>query len=179
MSRVGKLPVKLPEGVTAVIAERTVTVNGKNGSMEIPVLNGAVVVLDAGTITVTPVDLKSQSRMAWGTTRQLINNAVIGVSAGFKKRLEINGVGLRMQLQGTNLKLSLGFSHEVLVPIPNDVKMKIEGDKNNVLVIEGADKQRVGQVASNIRELKKPEPYKGKGIKYDNEKILRKEGKKK
>lgn len=179
MSRVGKLAVEVPAGVNVTLDGRTLSVKGSNGNLSVGILAGVTVEINDNKILVTPNDLKKSSKMAWGTTRQLINNAVIGVTKGFTKKLEINGVGLRMAVQGTNLNLSLGFSHPVVFPIPADVKMKIEGDKNNILVIEGASKQRVGQVASNIREMKKPEPYKGKGIKYSTETILRKEGKKK
>ncbi len=179
MSRIGKLPVEIPQGVEAKLVGRVATLKGSNGELSVAILAGANAELKDGKIWVTPVDLKKNSRMAWGTTRQLINNAVIGVSKGFAKRLEINGVGLKMAVQGDNLKLNLGFSHEVNFPIEADVKMKIEGDKNNILVISGASKQRVGQIASNIRSMKKPEPYKGKGIKYSTETVLRKEGKKK
>jgi large subunit ribosomal protein L6 len=179
MSRIGKLPVEIPTGVEAKLVGRIVTLKGSNGELSVAILAGSNAELKDGKIWVTPVDLKKNSRMAWGTTRQLINNAVIGVSKGFSKRLEINGVGLKMAVQGDNLKLNLGFSHEVNFPIEADVKMKIEGDKNNILVISGASKQRVGQIASNIRSMKKPEPYKGKGIKYSTETVLRKEGKKK
>ncbi len=179
MSRLGKLPVNIPDGVEAIIEGRFVAVKGKKGSLNVPILSGAEVNLEGGVVTVTSVDKRKESRMAWGTTRQLINNAVIGVSVGFQKKLEINGVGLRMQVVANNLKLSLGFSHDVNYPIPDDISMKIEGDRNNVLVVEGHDKQKVGQIASEIRNFKKPEPYKGKGIKYQDEVVLRKEGKKK
>lgn len=179
MSRVGKLAVIIPAGVSVNSDGRLLTAKGVNGQLTVPILAGSICEIDGNTIKVSPVDLKKTSRMAWGTTRQLINNAIIGVTKGFTRKLEINGVGLKMQVMGDNLKLSLGFSHEVNFPIPQDVKMKIEGDKNNVLVIEGRDKQVVGQIASNIRKMKKPEPYKGKGIKYQGEVILRKEGKKK
>ncbi len=158
---------------------KTISVKNSNSELTVPILAGVSVEIKDGKISVIPNDLKKSSRMAWGTTRQLINNAIIGITKGFQKKLEINGVGLRMAIAGDKLNLSLGFSHPVIFPIPADVKMKIEGDKNNVLVIEGINKQRVGQVSSEIREMKKPEPYKGKGIKYSTETVLRKEGKKK
>ena len=131
------------------------------------------------SITVKPLNTTKKARQAWGTTRALISNAIIGAADGFTRKLEVNGVGYRAMLQGSILKLSLGLSHDVNFPVPSDVKIAIEGDRGNVIAISGASKQRVGQIASEIRAFRPPEPYKGKGVKYSDETILRKEGKKK
>ena len=179
MSRVGINPVSIPDGVEVTLAEGLLTAKGKNGEQQVRVLDFVDVSIDDGQVTVTPQNMSKRARQAWGTTRALINNAVVGASTGFTRRLEVNGVGYRALVQGNVLKLSLGLSHDVNYPIPEDVSIAIEGDRGNVVAVSGASKQRVGQVASEIRAFRPPEPYKGKGVKYAEETILRKEGKKK
>lgn len=179
MSRIGSNPVTIPDGVDVTLANGIVTAKGKNGEQTVAVLDNIEVEIDNGQITVKPLTTTKRARQAWGTTRALIANAIEGASNGFTRRLEVNGVGYRAQIQGSTLKLALGFSHDVNFPIPSDVKIAIEGDRNNVITVSGASKQRVGQIASEIRAWRPPEPYKGKGVKYAEEYILRKEGKKK
>jgi large subunit ribosomal protein L6 len=177
MSRVGKNPVTIPSGVTVNVQGRNVSVKGKLGELKLVASNEVDTSVEDGKFWVKPKGETKRARTLWGTTRALVNNMVTGVSQGFTKNLEINGVGYRAAVQGKNLNLQLGFSHDVVYPIPPDVKIVCE--KPTSIQITGADKQRVGQVAAEIRSWKKPEPYKGKGIKYDNETIRRKEGKKK
>ena len=177
MSRVGKHPVAVPSGVTVEIANRVLKAKGKLGELSLRLSEEVEAKLEDGKVVVTPRSETKRARTLWGTTRALVNNMVGGVSKGFSKTLEINGVGYRAQVQGKNLQLQLGFSHDVVYPIPAGVTIKCE--KPTQITISGADRQRVGQVAAEIRAFRKPEPYKGKGIKYDNERILRKEGKKK
>ncbi|TXH38370.1 MAG: 50S ribosomal protein L6 [Rhodospirillaceae bacterium] len=177
MSRVGKNPVALPQGVTIEVASGVATVKGKLGTMKLPVSSHVSVTVEDGKVWVKPLTQSKDARMMWGTTRANLRNLVTGVSAGYTKNLEINGVGYRAAVQGKNLQLQLGFSHDVLYPIPEGITIKC--DKPTSISITGFDKQRVGQVAAEIRGYKRPEPYKGKGIKYDTETILRKEGKKK
>ena len=177
MSRVGKHPVTVPSGVTVEIANRNLKAKGKLGELSLKLSDEVEAKLEDGKVVVTPRSDTKRARTLWGTTRALVNNMVGGVSKGFTKTLEINGVGYRAQVQGKNLQLQLGYSHDVVYPIPAGVTIKCE--KPTQITISGADRQRVGQVAAEIRAFRKPEPYKGKGIKYDNERILRKEGKKK
>lgn len=177
MSRVGKYPVSVPSGVTVQIAGRDVTVKGKLGESHLALSDEVDVSLDGAEVWVKPLNDGKRARMMWGTTRALINNMVKGVSAGFTVNLEINGVGYRAAVQGKALQLQLGFSHDVLYPIPEDISIKC--DKPTSIAITGRDRQRVGQIAAEIRSYRGPEPYKGKGIKYEAETILRKEGKKK
>jgi large subunit ribosomal protein L6 len=177
MSRVGKHPVAVPSGVTVEIANRILKAKGKLGELSLKLSDEVEAKLEDGKVVVTPRSETKRARTLWGTTRALVNNMVGGVSKGFSKTLEINGVGYRAQVQGKNLQLQLGYSHDVVYPIPAGVTIKCE--KPTQITISGADRQRVGQVAAEIRAFRKPEPYKGKGIKYDNERILRKEGKKK
>ena len=177
MSRVGKNPVAIPSGVTINVQGRDVAVKGKLGELKLVVSNEVEASVEEGKFWVKPKSDSKRARTLWGTTRALVNNMVTGVSQGFTKNLEINGVGYRAAVQGKNLNLQLGFSHDVVFPIPADVKIVCE--KPTSITITGADKQRVGQIAAEIRGWKKPEPYKGKGIKYDKETIRRKEGKKK
>jgi len=180
MSRVGKYPVEIPSGAEVSIAEGMLKAKGKNGELEMPIMEYVDVTMAENLVTVTPNGKSKRHRQAWGTTRSLINNIVIGVTDGFTRRLEVKGVGYRAQVQGNNLKLALGFSHDIDYPIPSDLKVEIEGDRNaTVIAISGSSKQRVGQMASEIRAFRPPEPYKGKGVKYAEETILRKEGKKK
>jgi large subunit ribosomal protein L6 len=177
MSRVGKHPVSVPSGVSVQIVNRILKAKGKLGELSLRLSDEVEAKLEDGKVVVTPRSDSKRARTLWGTTRALVNNMVAGVSTGFSKTLEISGVGYRAQVQGKNLQLQLGFSHDVVYPIPEGVTIKCE--KPTQITVSGADRQRVGQVAAEIRAFRKPEPYKGKGIKYDNERILRKEGKKK
>ena len=174
MSRVGKLPIALPSGVTITVDPDTVTVAGSKGTLTQFTMPGITVKNEEGMITVTRANDEPKIRAKHGLMRALINNMVVGVSTGFSKTLEINGVGFRVALQGTDLKMNLGFSHEVIYKLPQGVTATVEQNK---ITITGISKQQVGQVAAEIRALKKPEPYKGKGIKYEGERIIRKSGK--
>jgi large subunit ribosomal protein L6 len=177
MSRVGKYPVPVPSGVTVQIAGRDVSVKGKLGESHLSLVDEVDASLEGDKLWVKPKGETKRARMMWGTTRALLNNLVKGVHDGFTVNLEINGVGYRAAVEGKALKLNLGYSHDVEYPIPDDVTIKC--DKPTAISITGRDKQRVGQIAAEIRSYRGPEPYKGKGIKYDTETILRKEGKKK
>lgn len=177
MSRVGKYPVKLPSGVTGSISGQKVTVKGKNGELSYTASNEVSIKIEDNAVSVTPLSQSKRARTLWGTDRANINNIVVGVSEGFTKTLEIEGVGMKAAVQGKEIVLTLGFSHDIRYPIPTGITVKAE--KPTVLVISGSEKQVVGQVAAEIRGFKKPEPYKGKGIRYAGEQILRKEGKKK
>jgi len=177
MSRIGKNPVAIPQGVTVDLAGQTLTAKGRLGTLSLVVSNDVTATVADDTVTIAPKDDSTRARAMWGTTRALVNNMVTGVSAGFTRNLEINGVGYRAAVQGSNLNLQLGYSHDVVYPIPADVKIACE--RPTVIAITGADRQRVGQVAAEIRSFRPPEPYKGKGIKYSDETIRRKEGKKK
>ena len=179
MSRIGKNPVAVPDGVEISIATDLLTAKGKLGEQTVPLTDAVTVTLEGGEILVKPVDQSKRSRSLWGTTRSLVDNAVVGVSVGFTRRLEIIGVGYRAQLKGKTLNLQLGYSHDIDFPIPEGVSVALEGDRDGVIAISGASKQQVGQVASKIRSFRKPEPYKGKGVRYSDEFVLRKEGKKK
>ena len=177
MSRVGKYPVALPQGVTAEVKDKTIAVKGKMGNLSLAVPPEVVVVVADGNVAVSMHQDTSRARVLWGTTRNNIKNMVKGVTEGFKTVLEIEGVGYKAAVQGTELVLQIGFSHEVRFMPPAGITIKAE--KPTVLSISGIDKQQVGQVAAEIRGMKKPEPYKGKGIRYQGERIRRKEGKKK
>jgi len=177
MSRVGKHPVALPQGVSAEVKDGTITVKGKLGSLSLVVASDIEVKVADNQVSVTPQAQTIRARMMWGTTRNNVANMVKGVSEGFKQVLEIEGVGFRAAMQGTDLVMQLGFSHEVRYPAPQGIEIKAE--KPTLISITGFDRQKVGQVAAEIRSMKKPEPYKGKGIKYAGERVRRKEGKKK
>jgi large subunit ribosomal protein L6 len=178
MSRIGKKPIALPAGVTATVESGVLTVKGPKGTLAMQLLDDLVKYeIGEGEIRVTPLTDAQRSRAAWGMTRTNVQNLVTGVTEGFTKVLEINGVGYRAQSQGKNLRLQLGYSHDVNFPVPEGIDVKTP-DQNTV-EISGIDKQKVGQVAAEIRRWRKPEPYKGKGIKYRGEYIFRKEGKKK
>ncbi|HZT50943.1 MAG TPA: 50S ribosomal protein L6 [Stellaceae bacterium] len=177
MSRIGKNPVTLPQGVSVSVADGVLTAKGRLGTLTLAVANDVSAAVEGGKVVVTPRSETKRARMLWGTTRALVANMVTGVSAGYTKTLEINGVGYRAAVQGKNLVLQLGYSHEINFPIPADVKIACE--RPTLISITGADKQRVGQIAAVLRGYRKPEPYKGKGIKYADETIRRKEGKKK
>ena len=177
MSRIGKNPVVLPSGVTASISGQTVEVKGPKGTRSFTATDDVNVVMEDNTVRVTPRGTSKRARQQWGMSRTQVANLVTGVTVGLKKELEINGVGYRAAMQGTVLKLSLGFSHEVNFPTPEGVT--ITSSRPTEITVEGIDQQQVGEVAANIRKWRKPEPYKGKGIKYKDEFIFRKEGKKK
>jgi large subunit ribosomal protein L6 len=177
MSRVGKYPVSIPDGVTIQIANDEITAKGKLGELSAPISAEVDVVYEDNVVKVTPKRESKKARSMWGTTRALVSNLVTGVSTGFTVNLEINGVGYRAAVEGSDLVLALGFSHPVRFPIPDGITMKCE--RPTAISISGSDKQRVGQLAAEIRAFRPPEPFKGKGVKYANEIILRKEGKKK
>lgn len=174
MSRIGKLPISLPSGVTITVEQDEIIVSGTKGTLKQFTMPGINVVNTDNQIVVTRINDQPKIRAKHGLMRSLINNMVIGVTQGFSKQLEINGVGYRVASQGNDLKLNLGFSHDVIFPLPAGITALVEQNK---ITISGIDKQQVGQVAAEIRALKKPEPYKGKGIKYIDEHIIRKSGK--
>ena len=177
MSRIGKKPVPLPSGVSANVSGRTVEVKGPKGTRSFTATDDVALAVEDGSVTVTPRGQSKRARQQWGMSRTMVANLVKGVTEGFKKELEINGVGYRAQMQGNTLKLNLGYSHDVDFAVPQGVT--VTTPKQTQIVVEGIDEQQVGQVAANIRAWRAPEPYKGKGIKYANEYIFRKEGKKK
>ena len=177
MSRIGKKPVELPSGVEASLSGQTVTVKGPKGSREFTATDDVQITIDGNVVTVEPRDKSKRARQQWGMSRTMVANLVEGVTNGFKKELELSGVGYRAQAQGNKLTLNLGYSHDVIFDVPEGVS--VTTPKQTEVVVEGIDQQLVGQVAANIREWRKPEPYKGKGIKYKDEYIFRKEGKKK
>ena len=178
MSRIGKKPIAVPGGVTASVESGTLTVKGPKGTLAMKLLDDLVKYeIAEGEIRVTPLTDSQRSRAAWGMQRTNVQNLVTGVTEGFSKVLEITGVGYRAAAQGKNLRLQLGYSHDVNFPVPEGVEVKTPDP--NTVEISGIDKQKVGQVAAEIRRWRKPEPYKGKGIKYRGEYIFRKEGKKK
>jgi len=177
MSRIGNKPVPLPKGVTASVDGKTVKVKGPKGELSVRLVNEVDASVGEDGITVTPRADMERGRQMWGLSRTLVNNLVVGVTQGFQQKLEINGVGYRAAVQGKNLNLQLGFSHDVAYPIPMGIT--ITAEKPTMLTVSGADKQLVGQVAAEIRAYRKPEPYKGKGVRYAGEYVRRKEGKKK
>jgi len=177
MSRIGKKPVPVPQGVTVNIDGQTVSVKGPKGELQSSLVPIVSVALKDDAIVIGPRSKSKASRSAWGMSRTLVANLITGVTDGFSKTLEINGVGYRAAVQGKGLKLNLGYSHDVVYDIPDGIS--IVTPKPTEIVVSGIDKQQVGQVAAEIREWRKPEPYKGKGIKYAGEYIFRKEGKKK
>jgi large subunit ribosomal protein L6 len=177
MSRVGKYPVAVPAGVTVSVKDGVFLAQGKLGELSLPLSKDIETTVDGSSISVKPVTETKQARAMWGTTRALINNMVKGVSTGFTRKLEINGVGYRADVQGKVVKLKLGYSHDIDYALPEGIT--VVGEKPTLLAISGADRQKVGQVAAEIRRFRGPEPYKGKGIKFEEETILRKEGKKK
>ncbi len=177
MSRVGSNPVAVPAGVDVAIADGRISVKGKLGQFDYPLPEEVEVSRDNGEIVIKPVNETKRARALWGTTRSNIANMVTGVSAGFTKVLEITGVGYRAAVQGNTLNLQLGFSHDVQFEIPDGITIKCE--RPTQIAVSGADKQQVGQVCAKIRGYRPPEPYKGKGVRYSDEQIRRKEGKKK
>ncbi|MEI6643532.1 MAG: 50S ribosomal protein L6 [Novosphingobium sp.] len=177
MSRIGKKPVTIPSGVTADIANGVITVKGPKGTLTLSMREEISYTVDGDAIIVKPANDTKAARAFWGMQRTLVDNLVTGVTEGYTKTLNITGVGYRAAAQGTNLKLQLGYSHDVDFAIPEGIEIKTPD--NTTVLISGIDKQKVGQVAAEIRRWRKPEPYKGKGIKYAGEFIFRKEGKKK
>ncbi len=177
MSRIGKKPVPMPSGVEIKVNGNTVEAKGPKGVRTFVAPDEVVVALEDGAVTVNPADDSKRARQMWGMSRTQVENCVIGVSEGFTKKLEITGVGYRAQAQGQTLKLSLGYSHDIEFAVPAGIEVKTP--KPTEIEVAGIDQQLVGQVAANIREWRKPEPYKGKGIRYSDEYIFRKEGKKK
>lgn len=177
MSRIGKVPVAIPGGVTAAVADGVLTVKGPKGTLTLTLRDEISYVVEEGRIIVRPANDTKAARAFWGMQRTLVSNLVTGVTDGYTKVLEITGVGYRANAQGRNLKLQLGYSHDVDFAVPEGIEIKTPD--NTTVEISGIDKQKVGQVAAEIRRWRKPEPYKGKGIKYRGEYIFRKEGKKK
>ena len=177
MSRIGKKPVELPSGVTASVSGQTIEVKGPKGTRSFSATDDVTMTVEDNVVTVLPRGKSKRARQQWGMSRTMVANLVAGVTQGFKKELEIQGVGYRAQMQGNTLKLNLGLSHDVDYTAPEGVT--ITAPKQTEVVVEGIDEQLVGQVAANIRAWRKPEPYKGKGIRYKGEFIFRKEGKKK
>ena len=177
MSRIGKKPVSVPAGITPTIEGRQLTVKGPKGTLTMPLREEISYTIEDGGISVQPANDTKRARAFWGMQRTMVQNLITGVSEGFTKKLLITGVGYRAAAQGRNLKLQLGYSHDVNIDVPEGIEVKTPD--NTTVEISGSDKQKVGQLAAEIRQWRKPEPYKGKGIKYDGEFIFRKEGKKK
>ena len=177
MSRIGKKPVTVPDGVEITLNGQNVAAKGPKGELSVTLSDKVSVEKDHTGIIVSPVDKSMKSRSFWGLSRSLVENIVVGVSSGFDRKLELQGVGYRAQVQGQTLKLALGFSHDIDFPVPEGIK--VECPSQTEIVISGTDKQKVGQVASEIRAYRPPEPYKGKGVHYEGEYVFRKEGKKK
>ena len=177
MSRIGKRPVPVPKGVTANVEGQTVNAKGPKGQLTVALHDRVSVAMADGGVKVEPRGQSKEARALWGTSRTLVQNIFVGVTEGFEEKLEISGVGYRAQVEGKALNLALGYSHEVKFPIPEGIK--IETPKPTEIVVTGIDKQKVGQVAAEIRRWRPPEPYKGKGVKYADEVIIRKEAKKK
>ncbi len=177
MSRIGKKAVPVPAGVTVNLAGSDVSVKGPKGELKFALTDQVIAKMEAGAVKVDPKDKSKLARSAWGMSRTMISNMIKGVTTGYTKSLEINGVGYRAAVQGKTLQLALGYSHDINYPIPDGIEIKTP--KPTEIVVSGIDKQRVGQVAAEIREFRGPEPYKGKGVKYAGEYIFRKEGKKK
>jgi large subunit ribosomal protein L6 len=177
MSRVGKKPVAIPSGVTASVEGQTVNVKGPKGALSLVVHGDVAVKVDGKEVKVDPRADTKRARAMWGTYRSLLDNIMTGVTKGFERKLEITGVGYRASVQGKNLQVQLGYSHDIVYPIPDGVTIAVP--RPTEIVVSGIDGQKVGHVAAEIRAFRKPEPYKGKGVKYSNEQIFRKEGKKK
>jgi len=177
MSRIGKKPVSIPDGVTATVDGQIVTAKGPKGELKYVVNDEVLVAMEDGAVNVQPRNQSKDARSKWGMSRTMISNIMEGVKNGFERKLEINGVGYRAAMQGKNIQLSLGYSHEVVYNMPEGVSAACP--KPTEIVLNGIDKQQLGQVAAEIREFRPPEPYKGKGVKYAEETIIRKEGKKK
>mgnify|MGYP002479356908 CR=1 FL=1 len=177
MSRIGRLPIEIPSGVTVSVADSVVSVKGPKGELNFVLTDQVIAKMEEGAVKVDPKDKTKLSRSAWGMSRTMISNMIKGVTDGYTKSLEITGVGYRAAVQGKTLNLALGYSHDINYPVPEGIDIKTP--KPTEIIITGIDKQRVGQVAAEIRDFRGPEPYKGKGVKYAGEYIFRKEGKKK
>ncbi|MCE8510066.1 50S ribosomal protein L6 [Ruegeria pomeroyi] len=177
MSRIGKKPVELPSGVSASVSGQTIEVKGPKGARSFTATDDVTITVDGNVVSVTPRGMSKRARQQWGMSRTMVANLVAGVTEGFKKELEITGVGYRANAQGNTLKLNLGYSHDVDFAVPAGVT--VSTPKQTEIVVEGIDQQQVGEVAAKIREWRSPEPYKGKGIRYKGEFIFRKDGKKK
>ena len=177
MSRIGLMPVAIPDGVTVDLVDKIMTAKGKIGELNLTFIGDVVPSIENGNLIVKPANGSVKAQKMWGTYRSLASNVIKGVSEGFTKELEVNGVGYRVQIKGKDLVLQLGYSHEIRHPIPEGIVIKCE--TQNEISVFGVDKQAVGSVAAKIRSYRPPEPYKGKGVKYKDEIILRKEGKKK
>ena len=177
MSRIGKKAVAVPAGVTASVEGQTVTMKGPKGALQFVVPDDIIVKMDKGAVKVDPRSETKRALAMWGTSRTLVANLIAGVTKGFEEKLEITGVGYRATIQGKNLQIALGFSHDIVYPIPDGIT--IATPKPTEIVVSGIDKQKVGQVAAELRAFRPPEPYKGKGVKYAGEYVFRKEGKKK
>jgi len=177
MSRIGKRPITVPAGVTATLDGQTIRAKGPKGELSFALNDEVLVSLDNNEVMVTPRDQTKEARSKWGMSRTMIANIFQGVAQGFERKLEINGVGYRAAMQGKDLQLSLGFSHDVVYKVPEGISVAVP--KPTEIVVSGISKQKVGQTAAEIREYRGPEPYKGKGVKYADERIVRKEGKKK
>jgi large subunit ribosomal protein L6 len=177
MSRVGKYPVEIPQGVQVAIAGRLLTAKGRLGELKLELTELVEAAVDGNHVTVKPRSQETRARMMWGTTRALVANMVKGVSTGYQRSMEITGTGYRAAVAGKNLELALGYSHPIVYPIPDGIRITCE--RPTAIRVEGVDKRLVGQVAAEIRGFRGPEPYKGKGIRYTDEQIRRKEGKKK
>ena len=177
MSRIGKKAVELPSGVTAAVSGQSIEVKGPKGTRSFTATDDVTITVEENAVSVTPRGMSKRARQQWGMSRTMVANLVTGVTTGFKKELEIQGVGYRAQMQGNTLKLNLGYSHDVEFVAPEGVT--ITAPKQTEIVVEGNDQQQVGEVAAKIRDWRRPEPYKGKGIRYKGEFVFRKEGKKK
>ena len=177
MSRIGKNPIEVPSGATVTVDGQTVKVKGPKGELSLTLVDEVTAKVEDGALTVAPVDDSQRARAMWGMQRSLVANMVEGVTKGFERKLEINGVGYRAAVQGKNLQLAVGYSHDVVMPLPEGIQAATPRPVE--IVLNGIDKQALGQFAANVRKVRPPEPYKGKGIKYAEETIFRKEGKKK
>ena len=177
MSRIGKKPVEIPKGVQVSLNGQNMSVKGPKGELAVTLSENVTVAQDDGGVTLAPANKSQTARSFWGLSRSLVQNLMTGVSEGFTRKLQLQGVGYRASMQGKTLKLSLGFSHDVDFPVPEGIS--VECPSQTEIVITGIDKQQVGQVASEIRSYRPPEPYKGKGVRYEGEYVFRKEGKKK
>jgi len=175
MSRIGKRVIPVPDSVTATIDGQYVAVKGPKGELSATLVEDVLIKMEDGAIEVQPRNESKRARSMWGMSRTIVNNLVTGVTEGFTRKLEINGVGYRAQMSGKNIQLQLGLSHDVVYEVPQDIEVKCP--KPTEIEISGIEKQRVGQVAAELRALRPPEPYKGKGVKYADERIIRKEGK--
>ena len=177
MSRTGNIPIEIPDGIDVTLNEKNITVKDKSGEKQFKLPNDLIVSIENKQILIKPKELNKKTKMIWGTTRSLLNSLILGCTNDFKKTLKLFGTGYKAILQGKILKINVGYSHDINYQIPEGINIKCQDP--NTIEISGANKSQVGQVAADIRSYRKPEPYKGKGIKYENEYIFRKEGKKK